>query len=170
MLLLLCLLGLTLATELPPDDQGVMLTDGNCPPFWLGFNNCCYKYVGTHLPWADAEINCVSQGAHLVSIHSLEENDFVSTLIMNSDPYQGRTWIGLHDVIKEGAGMWTDGSTYKFHHWCPGEPNDQHQNEDCVHTNCDNSKPLKWNDSQCSNAYASVCKLCSGCPCGLVQS
>ncbi|XP_075900046.1 C-type Lectin CRL-like [Nelusetta ayraudi] len=165
MLLFLCLLGLTLAAELPPDDQGVKLTRGNCPLFWFSFNNCCYKYVAALLPWADAELNCMSQEAHLVSIHSLEENKFVSTVINNFDPHQGFTWIGLSDGHKEGAWMWTDGSAVKFHHWCPGEPNDEHQTEDCVHTNnCDISKPPKWNDSRCSIAYASVCKLCSGCP------
>lgn len=165
MLLLLFLLGLAMAVELPPDDHDMKLTRGTCPPFWFSFNDCCYKYVGSRLKWADAELNCVSQGANLVSIRSLQENSFVSALIKNFDPLQGHTWIGLSDSHKEQAWMWSDGSRVNFQHWCPGEPNNLHNNENCAQTNfCDLKKSSKWNDENCLNAYPSVCILCPGCP------
>uniref|UniRef100_A0A3P9BJ16 C-type lectin domain-containing protein n=1 Tax=Maylandia zebra TaxID=106582 RepID=A0A3P9BJ16_9CICH len=47
----------------------------SCPLFWYSFNRRCYKYVATHMSWADAELYCESQRANLVSIHSEEEEE-----------------------------------------------------------------------------------------------
>ncbi|XP_075900498.1 lithostathine-like [Nelusetta ayraudi] len=153
MLLFLYLMGLTLAGKAPTADPDMMLTHDFRPPSSYSLNVSAYKYVATHMTWADAEINCVSQGANLVSIHSLEENTFVKDLIKNSDPEQEYTWIGLHDVIKEGAWMWTDGSAVNFKVWDAGQP-DNNNNEDCTMI-LSNSK---WNDAACQLQYPSVCK------------
>uniref|UniRef100_A0A8P4KFW9 C-type lectin domain-containing protein n=1 Tax=Dicentrarchus labrax TaxID=13489 RepID=A0A8P4KFW9_DICLA len=131
------------------------LQRGNCPMFWWSFNGRCYKYVATRLTWADAELHCVSQGANLVSIHSLEEENFVKALIKNFDHTKGRSWIGLSDIHKEGRWMWSDGGAVKFVFWSPREPNNNGGNEHCVHTNFE--RDLKWNDVPCSVTYSSVC-------------
>ncbi|KAM3595902.1 uncharacterized protein V6R79_004905 [Siganus canaliculatus] len=155
MILLLFLLGLALGAEPPSDDQEVKLQRGGCPPFWFGFNGRCYKYVATRLTWADAELNCVSQRANLVSIHSLEEENFVKTLIKNFDHTQSLTWIGLSDIHKEGSWMWSDGSAVNFAFWLRGEPNNLGGNEHCVHNNFRQER--KWNDDKCYLRLASVC-------------
>ncbi|XP_022602665.1 lactose-binding lectin l-2-like [Seriola dumerili] len=161
MILLLFLFGLTLGAESPLDKHKVKLQRGNCPAFWFSFSGRCYKYVATHLTWADAELHCVSEGANLVSIHSLEEEDFVKSLIMNFDHAEGYTWLGLSDKQKEGGWMWSDGCAVKFGFWNPGEPNNN-GNEDCVHNNFGNNK--KWNGGPCSDTYASVCASRIDCP------
>ncbi|KAK9526950.1 hypothetical protein VZT92_015622 [Zoarces viviparus] len=51
------------------------------------------------MTWVDAEIYCVSQGANLVSIHSLEEQNFVTFLIKNFD---------LAETNYPGALKWND--------------------------------------------------------------
>lgn len=38
----------------------------------------CYIFVATQVTWQAAEDDCVAQGAHLVSIHSQAEQDFVA--------------------------------------------------------------------------------------------
>uniref|UniRef100_A0A4W6EZU1 C-type lectin domain-containing protein n=1 Tax=Lates calcarifer TaxID=8187 RepID=A0A4W6EZU1_LATCA len=86
---------------------------GNCPMFWFSFNGRCYKYVSTRLTWADAELQCRSERANLVSIHSLQERNFVKDLIKNFDNAEGRTWIGLSDIHKENRWMWSDGCVVK---------------------------------------------------------
>ncbi|XP_054482880.1 lactose-binding lectin l-2-like [Anoplopoma fimbria] len=154
MLLLLFLLGLALGPVSPSDDKQVMLQRGGCPMFWFGFNGRCYKYVASLMTWADAELYCVSQKANLVSIHSLDEQNFINALIKNFDHLEGSTWIGLTDIHKEGSWMWSDGSTVDFSFWSTGEPNNAGQ-EHCVHANYD--RYLKWNDGQCSATYPSVC-------------
>ncbi|XP_063755522.1 lactose-binding lectin l-2-like [Eleginops maclovinus] len=153
MLLFLFLLGLALGPVSPSDDPQVKLQRGSCPMFWFSFNNRCYKYVSTHLTWAEAELQCVSEGANLVSIHSQAEHEFVRSLIKNFDHLEHYTWIGLSDVHKEESWMWSDGCVDKFVFWYAGEPNNIGGTEHCVVTN----EFHKWNDLPCSNTYASVC-------------
>ena len=104
------------------------------------------------MTWGDAELNCVSQDANLVSIHSLDEHNFVRTLIKNYDPTEYYTWIGLTDCQREGGWMWSDGSKVSYTLYHEGEPNNHNGIEHCVHTNS------LWNDTQCSYTYHSVCK------------
>ncbi|XP_075962477.1 ladderlectin-like [Anarhichas minor] len=155
MLLFLFLFVLALGAVSPSDDHQALLQDGNCPMFWYSFNNRCYKYVATDMTWVDAEIHCVSQGANLVSIHSLEEQKFVKFLIKNFDLAEGQTWIGLSDIHKEGTWLWSDGSAAKFVCWSKRMPNNGRGNEHCVLTNY--PKGLKWNDAACSRTFPSVC-------------
>ncbi|KAM9340266.1 lactose-binding lectin l-2-like [Symphorus nematophorus] len=116
MLLFLFLFGLALGaeSEVQSDDPAVEVVRGSCPDFWSSFNNTCYKYISTHFTWADAELHCVSEGANLVSIHTMEERNFIKALIKNFDPADGHTWIGLSDVHKEGKWMCFNGRCYKY--------------------------------------------------------
>ncbi|XP_075962147.1 lactose-binding lectin l-2-like [Anarhichas minor] len=155
MLLFLFLFGLALGAVSPSDDPQLILQDGNCPTTWSTFNDRCYKYVATDMTWADAEMYCVSQRANLVSIHSLEENNFVKSLIKNFDSAEAWTWIGLSDIHKEGTWMWSDGSRSNFVYWSNGQPDNNNGVEHCVQTNYPGEK--KWNDAPCSRTFPSVC-------------
>ncbi|XP_030267248.1 lactose-binding lectin l-2-like [Sparus aurata] len=155
MFLFLFLFGLALGAVSPSDVPQVKLLRGGCPMFWFSFNRRCYKYVAAPLTWADAELYCVSEGANLVSIHSLEEQEFVKTLIKNFDHTEGRTWIGLSDIHKEGRWMWSDGCAVDFVFWGSGQPNNVGGNEDCVHTNSQTDR--RWHDNRCSFTISSVC-------------
>ncbi|XP_053302128.1 lactose-binding lectin l-2-like [Pleuronectes platessa] len=162
MILLLLLFTLTLGAVSPSDGPEVKLQRGNCPMFWFSFNNRCYKYVSTEQSWADAEFHCVSQGANLVSIHNLDEQNFIKALIKNFDHAEGRTWIGLNDLYKEGSWMWSDGCAVKFTFWSVGQPDDIQGRENCGHDNYNIDN--KWNDIPCSNNYPSVCASRIICP------
>ncbi|XP_037650482.1 lactose-binding lectin l-2-like [Sebastes umbrosus] len=162
MLLFLFLFGLALGAVSPSEELEVQLQRASCPTFWESFNNCCYKYVASVMNWADAELYCVSEGANLVSIRSLDEETFVKSLIKNFDPAERPTWTGLSDIHKQGAWMWSDGSAVNFTYWSPGEPNNKGGLEHCVDRNFGDE--LKWNDVPCSKTYASVCKSCTTCP------
>uniref|UniRef100_I3J0W6 C-type lectin domain-containing protein n=1 Tax=Oreochromis niloticus TaxID=8128 RepID=I3J0W6_ORENI len=139
----------------------VQLLHGNCPMFWYSFNGRCYKYVATHMSWADAELYCVSQRANLVSIHSEEEEEFVKSLIKNFDHAEGWTWIGLSDIHKEGRWMWSDGCAVSFAYWHVGQPDNGGKNQHCVHTNTTDTK--KWTDCPCSAILSSVCAVWINC-------
>ncbi|KAM6903303.1 C-type lectin-like [Lycodopsis pacificus] len=162
MLLFLFFFGLALGAVSPSDDHEVKLQSGYCPAVWYSFNGRCYKYVSTRMTWADAELHCVSQGANLVSIHSLDEENFINFLIKNFDPAEGYTCIGLSDTQKEGRWMWSDGSAVKFVFWSNGEPNNQVGGEHCVHQR--NGPNLRWNDGPCSDEYTFVCASRTICP------
>jgi hypothetical protein len=52
----------------------------------------------TSCTWENAEADCYNKGGHLASIHSVEENNFISKL------YSLFTWLGAsetaHEVVK----------------------------------------------------------------------
>ncbi|XP_072018497.1 uncharacterized protein [Amphiura filiformis] len=116
------------------------------------WNGHCYNYVASLKSWCDAEVYCCSQyGAHLVSIHSSEENDFVKGLI-GSD----RTWIGLNDKNTEDAFEWSDGTQVNYTDWRGNQPNNADGGEDCAHFLDRPSK--KWSDFKCHSEMKFVCK------------
>ncbi|XP_076006194.1 ladderlectin-like [Genypterus blacodes] len=161
MLWFLCLIALALGdvppTELNLEDDSLPVAAAYmpCPPFWNSFGGRCYKFIATKKNWADAELFCVSEKANLVSVHSPEEFAFVQRLIANTDPGQDPSWIGLTDIYKQGAWMWSDGSSVDYTDWNTGEPNHQ-GDERCTHTMWGAEK--KWNDKLCSETYSFVCK------------
>uniref|UniRef100_A0A672HIM9 C-type lectin domain-containing protein n=2 Tax=Salarias fasciatus TaxID=181472 RepID=A0A672HIM9_SALFA len=151
--LFLCFLALCAAA--PLEEKNMKLQRGGCPLFWYSFKDRCYRYFATDKTWADAEYYCVSQGANLVSIHSVQEHNFVNWLIGILDPEQSPTWIGLNDVHKEGAWMWSDGSRFDFSIWDIGQPDNAGQTEHCGYTN--SGEQFRWNDGRCSTVLHFVC-------------
>ncbi|XP_060916099.1 lactose-binding lectin l-2-like [Labrus mixtus] len=161
MQLFLFLFALALGAVSSSDPDQKRIQSRGCPLFWYNFNGRCYKYISTPTTWADAELYCLSLSANLVSIHSLEEQNFVKSLIRNYDHTEEWTWIGLTDIHKEGKWMWSDGCQAKYFFWRTGEPNNAH-GEDCVHTNFDTEQ--KWNDLSCSVLIPYVCASRINCP------
>lgn len=49
-----------------------------CDSGWSLYNSSCYKVNFNH-NWDDAEADCVTNGGHLASIHSTQENIFLSS-------------------------------------------------------------------------------------------
>ena len=88
-------------------------------------------------------------GGHLVSIHSQDENDFVTA------SGGAGAYIGATDAAAEGTYVWTDGTPLDYTNWLPGEPND-FTGEDCAQIN-DSSGG--WNDIPCDGGAHFVCKL-----------
>uniref|UniRef100_M4B0E6 C-type lectin domain-containing protein n=1 Tax=Xiphophorus maculatus TaxID=8083 RepID=M4B0E6_XIPMA len=134
-MLLIFSLGLALVAMSPSNGNELVLATNNCPEFWYSFNDRCYKYIATKMTWADAELYCLSTDSNLASIHSLEEQNFVNSMIKSFDPTQAFTWIGLTDLHKEGSWMWSDGSKMDFLYWDGGQPDNAGGNENCGHTN-----------------------------------
>lgn len=146
---------------------------GYCQSDWAYFakTDSCYR----RFLWANfdnAEEVCVSNGGHLTSIHSLEENTFINEIAESGNDYgdgSDLTWIGLtqanYPTIKDWT--WTDGTAFDYMNWGPSQPDDYKGVEHCgqLHSDYMGKDPSKdssyrhWNDIQCTtNMRAYVCK------------
>ncbi len=105
--------------------------------------------------YVQAELDCVAQGGHLVSIHSQAEQNEVRNTAWGLIP--GDWWIGANDLAMEGTFAWTDGTPLDYTAWAGGEPNNAGGVEDCAHLWAASGGP--WNDLDCNASIYYVCRL-----------
>ena len=93
----------------------------DCSPGWTYFPNTarCYKHFPESIMWVEARNFCLSLPniGDLVSIPDQATNEFLTTLSTDI------SYIGASDAETEGTWKWTDGTTWGFENWAPGEPN-----------------------------------------------
>uniref|UniRef100_A0AC34RLC9 C-type lectin domain-containing protein n=1 Tax=Panagrolaimus sp. JU765 TaxID=591449 RepID=A0AC34RLC9_9BILA len=134
----------------------------SCDDGWVHFSQTksCYK-VFYNKNWEEAENVCRGESAHLTSIHSKDENDFITYLskagigITNGQ----MTWIGLRtnaaNTNDAQSYFWVDGSSVNYTNWAVNQPdNDQepcgHIVSDDVTVNSNNFKIGDWNNEVCN--------------------
>ena len=112
------------------------------PVTWAG-NGHTYDLVtgSTQLNWDQARVLAEGMGGHLATLTSVEENDFVASLVSA----QGigdiqRYWLGGYQTDPGGAGeplgswTWVTGEAWAFTNWIVGEPNDgEGRGQDYLH-------------------------------------
>ncbi|XP_008053830.1 low affinity immunoglobulin epsilon Fc receptor [Carlito syrichta] len=126
-----------------------------CPGNWVNFQRKCYYFGEGAKQWIQARYACSDVGGRLVSIHSPEEQDFLTKHASKKG-----SWIGLRDLDVEGEFIWMDGSPVDYSNWLPGEPNNHGQGEDCVMMQGSGH----WNDILCrSKLDAWVCDRLATC-------
>jgi hypothetical protein len=87
-------------------------------------NNHWYLFVAgqSAADWASSSGAAAAAGGYLASIGSVEENDWIVANILA--PAGATAWIGGSDTQSEGTWTWTDGESWSFANWAPGEPSD----------------------------------------------
>jgi hypothetical protein len=103
--------------------------------------------------WFEAELDCESDGGHLVVIDSQSENDFVLSQMIGGAVTPTDLWIGLSDHVDEGTMVWVTGEPLSFENFEPDEPNDAN-GEDCIQLVANG----QWNDAGCKAASDYVCE------------
>ncbi|XP_030851490.1 echinoidin [Strongylocentrotus purpuratus] len=154
-----------------------------CPTFWTAFDRHCYRLFSQNLTWSDAETFCQSYTvpslggglasmdtlAHLVSVHSHAEQNFINILYETSrkkDDTIGGLWLGIHDLTTEGEFKWSDGSDIDYTAWAPRQPDASTTNSDCgvIRSGAARIYPGLWRDGPCVQPPSGVvhyfiCKL-----------
>ena len=94
-----------------------------------------------------AVTDCIEKNAHLASIHSKPEHDFLWKLASKK-----RVWIGAKLI---GTSIqWLDGTTFDFKYWSRGQPDNAGRREHCIEILTSG----QWNDFPCENKFPYVCK------------
>ncbi|MEQ2296491.1 hypothetical protein AMECASPLE_025348, partial [Ameca splendens] len=75
-----------------------------CEHGWKKFHGHCYRYFSHRHTWEDAEKDCREHSAHLSSVLSIAEQEFINGLGHDN------AWIGLNDRTVEEDFQWTDGN------------------------------------------------------------
>ncbi|KAM9750926.1 galactose-specific lectin nattectin-like [Menidia menidia] len=136
------------------DDEAPPGCSLNCPPGWTQFGSRCFIFHHKAKTWIDAENHCLSIGGNLASIHSAEENNFLSDLILRVTGGRHVTWIGGSDAVGEKHWLWSDGSPAEYFTWSDKEPNNKGGNEHCIEMNY--AGPF-WNDQECEDSRQFIC-------------
>ncbi|XP_044023024.1 C-type lectin domain family 4 member M-like isoform X2 [Siniperca chuatsi] len=105
---------------------------GRCLPRWILLKSSCYYFSSRHVSnskknWLDSRADCISQGADLLVINNLEEQQLMSD---NFPKQSGSSvwwangfWIGLTDVVIKGTWVWVNNVTeVETMYWRNGMP------------------------------------------------
>jgi len=98
---------------------------------------------------------CAAERAHLLSVHSEAERNFINDKyaanLMNRG---GSVWIGLVDRDKNLMWTWTDNSTNDYTRWDRDQPNGAEDEEYCVTSRANGA----WSDEACDSERGYICK------------
>uniref|UniRef100_A0A4X1TQT0 C-type lectin domain-containing protein n=1 Tax=Sus scrofa TaxID=9823 RepID=A0A4X1TQT0_PIG len=92
-----------------------------CPEGWRAFQSNCYFAFHDSKTWAQSERNCTELGAHLATISTEAEQEF----LLHSKEKQFSYFLGLTSENHEGQWHWVDKTPFnpQMVFWHEGEPN-----------------------------------------------
>ncbi len=109
----------------------------------------CLKYFTTVLNFAAAEGTCMTNGGHLATVATYDENLFIDILTGGK-----ASWIGLNDRAREGVWEWTDSTvSSNIALWNPGLVGNTAEND------CFQVKTTTWRSRTCSTLLPFVCSI-----------
>ncbi|XP_053490898.1 lymphocyte antigen 75 [Ictalurus furcatus] len=106
----------------------------NCPASngdvsWLQYKDHCYAIVRTLSNYSvfsnnHAQNVCkeLEPSSQLLTIKSMDENDFVTRHVAENPLATSRVWLGLRTSDKDKAAVWMDGSALDFSNWAHFQP------------------------------------------------
>lgn len=130
-----------------------------CEQGWDLFEDHCYHLIPSkHNGGSDARGACALRGADVVSVTSLEQQNFFETILFYKDHglagnhYEGPAFLGAR---KNGNNsfIWEDGQQLNFTYWAPNEPS----NGNCIIISRLSSFKGKWRTIPCTVIQRVLC-------------
>uniref|UniRef100_A0A8C5WA99 Mannose receptor C-type 2 n=1 Tax=Leptobrachium leishanense TaxID=445787 RepID=A0A8C5WA99_9ANUR len=170
----ICKQSLTPLVPLVPAIRPTPNVNGSCPDEWRTAPNLthCYKvYHSEKLQdkksWISAQLLCREIGAQLLSLSSVEEEQFVGNLlskifgVSDSEVHEQHWfWIGLSRRNPSGdqSWVWSDGQGYSYHNFDRSNQDDDDIRR-CVVLDISS---LQWVALECEAHMDWICKLPKG--------
>ncbi|XP_028972623.2 secretory phospholipase A2 receptor [Esox lucius] len=128
--------------------------DQNNP--WVFYRGAEYLFAQKPFPWEEVNLGCLMMGAHMLSVHSKLEHNWILDRIQSNFPGATEWWIGLStDLVREEF-SWSDESPLDYQNWTEGTSHDAPvKNKKCVTVS---SQIGKWSPGDCSDLHGYVCK------------
>ena len=122
-----------------------------CPSRWRQWGNSCYLRPSNGVEWSKARKKCERLGGVLAAPRSVEEENFIKTLVVGIE----RAWIDCNDQAVEGTWECKEGGVeVSYTNWYPGQPNEfGGLSEDCAAFDTDG-----YHDFPCDREFPVVCK------------
>ncbi|XP_070689391.1 type-2 ice-structuring protein-like [Pempheris klunzingeri] len=121
---------------------------------WQASRGHSYLFVQTPLSWAEAEQNCLNKTAHLASVQTFDEYQFIQGMIQTITLGFPETWLGASNCQQEDTWLWSDGSHFEHSLWCVMKP-DKEEGHNCLQMNYGANSC--WDNTNCTLALPSVC-------------
>ena len=116
----------------------------------------CVKVIEKKATEEEALLNCTRSEAtsDLLSIHSKEEQEFISSLLLQFNNISNNAWIGLK--YRNSSYKWTDGTDTNFTNWAEDAIKDG--TDPCVQMSLIKTTLGKWTDEACRKTALIVCQ------------
>ncbi|MBR7148263.1 MAG: protein kinase [Firmicutes bacterium] len=107
-----------------------------------------YEVITRKATWESAKVYCESQGGHLATITSKEEEELILSLLDQTDVTIA--WLGADNHNSSGGFRWITGEAFEFASWGIGEPNNTNGQEHCLMLSKNENQGWVWNDAPSS--------------------
>jgi hypothetical protein len=122
----------------------------------LTFNKNNYQRIDTAMSWKNAKVFCESNGAHLATVTSQGEHDFVvNNFVSSSVPV---IWLGGTDEAKEGSWQWVTGEPWVYTNWSSINPDNNPSVGGQNYLAIQQGFSYKWDDLQTAHQGPFVCE------------
>lgn len=114
----------------------------------------CIKFTNEHFSYDEGEAYCRDQhnGAHMVTIHTEEEQQILHDYVSKDLQLGYPTWIGAKQIDFENI-LWLDRTQSDYVNWAPKEPSST--SEICISMMPETGK---WADSFCNSSAIPMCE------------
>jgi hypothetical protein len=129
--------------------------------FWESYKDeKCIKILESEklLSFEDGEESCMEEDSgSILTIHSKEEQEFISKFLFKTHGIVDDIWIGMKRINNSHKYMWMDGSEPIFTNWAEENPSNKSGNN-CAQIVSHSDFVGKWTDVPCKKKNFVVCQ------------